>query len=444
MTREQLLGWGRTSPTVADVAHPTHEDDVASILASAPNVLARGLGRSYGDAAQLAGGVIIDNRGLVGVSAVDDVGRVRVGAGVSFDELLTIVMPQGWFVPVTPGTRQVTMGGAIAADVHGKDHHFHGSFANHVTSMRIATPVGVLVADPTTNTELFWATMGGLGLTGVVTEITLSLVKITSDAVLVDTDRFGTLADVMDTMRDSDERYRYSVAWVDCMSSGSKRGRSILEQANFDHRDDGNVRPIAGPRRSPLTIPINAPNALLNPVSIRAFNEAWYRKSPSHAVGRTRRLTTYLHPLDGVRDWNKLYGRRGFVQYQFVVPDGARDAITEVVDRLATSRVSSFFAVLKRMGPANAGPLSFPQPGWTFALDLPIGPPQLPSTLNGLDDVVVAAGGRVYLAKDSRVAPEVVATMYPRLEEFRRIKATVDPHGVLASDLSRRLQLSRK
>lgn len=444
MSRERLVGWGRTAPTVATVVRPRNEDAVVTELATAPAIIARGLGRSYGDAAQLAGGVVLDNRGLVGISAIDELGRVRVGAGVSFDELLTNVMVQGWFVPVTPGTRQVTMGGAVGADVHGKGHHVDGSFANHVTSIRVVTPTGVVVATPTDHAELFWATTGGLGLTGVVTEVTLTLIKITTDRVLVDTDRFGSLNDVMDTMTDSDDHYRFSVAWVDCMARGARRGRSILERANLEPRDESDVSAIRGPKSPTLAVPFEAPNALLNPLSIRAFNELWYRKSPQHATGRPKKLTSFFHPLDGLRDWNKLYGKRGFVQYQFVVPDEARDVVTEAVQRLSDSNVPSFFAVLKRMGPSNPGYLSFPMPGWTLALDLPLGPPQLPATLNELDALVVAAGGRIYLAKDARLDPDTAAAMYPRLDEFRRLKALVDPHNVLTSDLARRLELNGK
>jgi decaprenylphospho-beta-D-ribofuranose 2-oxidase len=442
--RERVSGWGRTNPALVEMIRPDDEANVVEILATAPGVIARGLGRSYGDAAQLSGGLVLDNRSLTGISAIDSQGHVHVGAGVSFDELLTEVMPRGWFVPVTPGTRQVTMGGAVAADVHGKNHHVDGSFGNFVTALRLVTPTGVHNVSATSDPELFWATVGGMGLTGVITQITLSLVKIATSRVAVDTDRFRSLPDVMDVMRASDDHYNFSVAWVDCMAAGSQRGRSVLERANFDVPANDSIESIDGPTSAALFVPFTAPNALLNAASIRAFNELWFRKSPRHAVGTRRPVTTYFYPLDGVRDWNKLYGRRGFVQYQCVVPDSAHDVVVEVIDRLSASKVPSFFAVLKRMGPANEGLLSFPLAGWTLALDLPLGPPTLPAILDELDALVVSAKGRVYLAKDARVDRQQIEQMYPRIDEFRRVKQRVDPLNVMVSDLSRRLNLGGK
>jgi decaprenylphospho-beta-D-ribofuranose 2-oxidase len=444
MTRQRLWGWGRTAPVIAEVEQPGSEDEVLAALRRAPAVLARGLGRSYGDAAQLGGGLVLDNRALGGLSPIDDEGLVRVGAGVSIDELLAVSMPRGWFVPVTPGTRQVTMGGAVAADVHGKGHHVDGSFGNHVVSLRLVTPSGAFEVSPSERPELFWATVGGMGLTGVVTEVTLRLLRIETDQVLVDTDRFANLDDVMDEMRRSDDQYRFSVAWVDCMARGSSLGRAILERGNLATRRDVDLPTLEGPRPARLFVPFDAPSGLLNPLSIRAFNEAWFRHAPRHAVGVATHLTTFFHPLDFVRDWNRLYGRRGFVQYQFVVPDDAGDVVRAGVERLSSSGVPSFFAVLKRFGAANAGLLSFPGPGWTLALDLPVGPPALPEVLDDLDALVRDAGGRIYLAKDARLDPASAAAMYPRLDEFRRVKATVDPDGVLTSDLARRLELNGK
>jgi decaprenylphospho-beta-D-ribofuranose 2-oxidase len=276
-----------------------------------------------------------------------------------------------------------------------------------------------------------------MGLTGVITELTLRLLPLASPNVLVDTERMGSLRDLMTTMRDSDDRYDYSVAWVDCVSRGRAGGRSILERAN---RPRTGERGAKGPRRPLARVPITAPSGLLNGWSVRAFNELWYRKArPGSAVEKN--ILSYLHPLDMLGDWNLMYGRRGFVQYQYVVPDGAEDAVADSVDRLASSGVPSFLAVLKRFGPANPGPLSFPLPGWTLALDLPVGPPRLPSLLDELDQLVIAAGGRVYLAKDARLDASTFTAMYPRAEEFRDVKNRVDPTGILTSDLARRVGL---
>lgn len=439
MNRVRLSGWGRTAASLATVITPTSEDEVAAALSG--EVIARGLGRSYGDAAQLSGGVVLDNSGLDGVSPINSDGLVTVGAGVSLDDLLALSIPQGWFIPVTPGTRQVSVGGMIGADVHGKNHHRDGSIAAHVRAMRIVTPVGAFDASPTHEAELFWATMGAMGLTGVVTSVTFQMMRIETDQVFVDTDRFGDLDAVMSEMVSGDDAYHYSVAWVDCMTRGRHMGRAILtrgEHAPASQIDEPHLR---SPRPARLKVPLDAPSGLLNPLSIKAFNELWFRSAPRQERREAQSLSTFFHPLDGVRDWNRLYGRRGFVQYQFCVPDDQSETIVEAIRRLSASRVPSFLAVLKRFGPATPAPLSFPQPGWTLALDLPVGPAALPGVLDELDELVLAAGGRVYLAKDARLAPATFAAMYPQLDDFLAIKARVDPEGHLTSDLARRLHL---
>jgi decaprenylphospho-beta-D-ribofuranose 2-oxidase len=413
-------------------------------FSSGERVIARGLGRSYGDAAQLSGGVVMSNRQLSGIGVIDPDGTVTVGAGVSVDELLAVSIPQGWFVPVTPGTRQVTMGGAIAADVHGKNHHVDGSFASHVLSLRLVTPVGAFTLSPSLEPKLFWATMGAMGLTGVVTSLTLQMLPIETDQILVDTERFGDLASVMEAMVIGDAGYRYSVAWVDCMARGARRGRAILTRGNHAKRADVEHATLIGPRARSLPVPFVAPRGLLNRWSVKAFDEFWYRSASRHEVGEAQSLATFFHPLDGVSNWNRLYGPRGFVQYQFCVPDEASECVVGVIERLSESRLASFLAVLKRFGPGNPAPMSFPLAGWTLALDLPVGPSALPGVLDELDAMVVAASGRVYLAKDARLNANHVGTMYPRLEEFLEVKKHVDPKGQLTSDLARRLGLVGK
>lgn len=444
MSRTVLSGWGRTGTSIADVVTPRSETEVAEVLASSPAVIARGLGRSYGDAALLSGGVVIDNRGFNDIGPVNDEGVVTVGAGVSIEELLASAIPQGWFVPVSPGTRQVTIGGAVAADVHGKNHHVDGSFGAHVLSMRLVTPTGAKTISTKKNIKLFWATVGGMGLTGVLTSVTLRLIAIETDRVLVDTDRFNDLESVMRAMVSGDDAYRYSVAWVDCMTRGPRMGRAVLTRAVHATTTDLATSSLLAPKDAKLFVPFVAPSALLNPLSIRAFNEAWFRSAPRHKERSPQSLATFFHPLDHVRDWNRLYGQRGFVQYQFCVPDVATESVLDAVALLATSKVPSFLAVLKRFGPVNPSPLSFPIKGWTLSLDLPVGPTALPNVLDALDVLVRDAGGRVYFAKDARLAPESVRVMYPRLKEFLAVKMRVDPEHVMTSDLARRLDLVGK
>jgi decaprenylphospho-beta-D-ribofuranose 2-oxidase len=441
MTRATLYGWGRTTPSIAEVLAPASEVEVAAELARSRGVIARGLGRSYGDAAQLSGGVVLSNLDLGGVSAISPQGVVTVGAGISIDELLAFAIPQGWFVPVTPGTRQVTLGGAIAADVHGKNHHLDGSFGNHVLEMRIVTPSGAFTISPQKDAELFWATIGGMGLTGVVTSVTLRMLRIETDQVIVDTERFPDLEGVMSEMSRRDAEYQYSVAWVDCMTRGAHMGRAILTRGRHAAANDVDAPTLKAPAKPRLFVPFDAPSGLLNSLSVKVFNELWFRSAPKHQENEPQSLSSFFHPLDGVRDWNRLYGRRGFVQYQLSVPDSAGETVTSAIHRLSSSGVASFLAVLKRFGPANPGMLSFPMPGWTLALDLPVGPDALPQVLDDLDELVLSAGGRIYFAKDARLSPDKVRAMYPDLDKFLEVKNRVDPEQRLMSDLARRLDL---
>jgi len=456
--RELLTGWGRTAATSADVVHAVHPSIVDDAMAAAGagdgrGLVARGMGRSYGDAAQNAGGTVVDATWLDAVESIDfATGQISVGAGVSLQTLMERFVPLGWFVPVTPGTRLVSVGGAIAADIHGKNHHVDGSFCSHVVSMTLVTPTGTFEVTPGSDPDLFWATAGGMGLTGVVTRATLQMIPVETSYMLVDTERATDLDDVMDKMLTGDDDYRYSVAWIDCQSTGSRLGRSVLTRG--DHAtlaDLAAVKPRLGadpdrarafePRQL-ARVPLTPPSGLLNPLTVGAFNEFWFRKAPRKPqLGRAHHMTGFFHPLDGVGEWNRLYGGRGFLQYQFVVPDAAAETVRRIIERLTEVRLASFLAVLKRFGPGDPGPLSFPMPGWTLALDLPVGHEALDRLLDDLDQEVLAAGGRIYLAKDSRLAPDTFRAMYPGVDRFLDVRSRVDPDGVLRSDLGRRLGL---
>jgi decaprenylphospho-beta-D-ribofuranose 2-oxidase len=410
-------------------------------------VIARGRGRSYGDAAQCGGGTVLDMACFNDIGAIDPVsGLIHVGAGVTLHLLLEHVTPLGWFVPVSPGTSEVTIGGAIAADIHGKNHHVDGAFCRHVARCTLVTPTGTFVVGPEDDPELFWATAGGMGLTGVITDAVVRLIPVETSWMAVETRRFDDLESVMAEMASTDSLFRYSVAWVDTLIGGRRMGRSVLTRGEharlgaLSSRQTGCSR--QAPRRPRVHVPVQAPSGLLNRATIAAFNEFWFRKAPRHREGQILPATSFFHPLDGVADWNLLYGRQGFLQYQFCVGPTRSDVVPAALRLLRASKVPTFLGVLKRFGPGDPGPLSFPLEGWTLALDLPMGAADLRGALERLDDLVAEAGGRVYLAKDSRLSPRHFSAMYPRSDEFAAVKGRVDPTGNLQSDQSRRLGLT--
>ncbi|MGW7239161.1 FAD-binding protein [Streptomyces sp. NPDC054804] len=448
-TTVSVTGWGRTAPTAARLIRPRTYQEAANAIRSCGERggIARGLGRAYGDAAQNAGGAVLDMTGLDRIHAIDaDGGTLLCDAGVSLHRLTEVLLPLGWFVPVTPGTRQVTVGGAIGADIHGKNHHVSGSFSRHVLSFELLTADGQ-VRTVSRGTPLFDATAGGMGLTGVILTATIRLLPVETSYMTVDTERATDLDDLMHRLTTTDHRYRYSVAWIDLLARGVATGRAVLTRGDHAPREALGEDSRAGraplafrPRRLPAA-PAFVPEGLLGRTSVGLFNELWYRKAPRARTGQLQRISAFFHPLDGVPHWNRVYGRGGFVQYQFVVGYGQEDALRRIVARISERRCPSFLAVLKRFGDADPGWLSFPLPGWTLALDIPAALPGLGVFLDELDEEVAGAGGRVYLAKDARLRPDLLAAMYPRLADFRALRAELDPRGVFVSDLSRRLGL---
>ncbi|KGH48106.1 decaprenylphosphoryl-beta-D-ribose oxidase [Modestobacter caceresii] len=443
-----LVGWGRTAPTRAALV-PVHGDDdvrAAVLAATGRGVVARGLARSYGDAAQNAGGTVLDMTTSARVLHADlESGLVDVEAGISLDELMNRFVPQGFFVPVTPGTRLVTVGGAIAADIHGKNHHVAGSFGQHVRWLDLLTADGqVRRVSPESDPDLFWATVGGMGLTGVVLRAQVQMKAIESSRCLVDTDRTPDLDSLMTLLAETDHLYEYSVAWIDTLAKGRRMGRSVVTRGRFAKLDELPAKrrtdPLGYHGSVKASVPDVFPPGLLNLATVAAFNELWYRKAPKLKRDQLQSIPTFFHPLDAVGGWNRIYGPRGFVQYQVTVPFGQEEAMREVLDRLSSFGTASFLAVLKRFGPGNPGMLSYPSPGWTLALDIPV-MKGLAGLLDSLDEVVIAATGRTYLAKDSRVRPETFEKMYDRLDDFRAVRKQVDPDGVFTSDLARRLGL---
>lgn len=445
-----LTGWGRVAPSSAELAEPDSPASAAALLqAAGPSrgVIARGLGRSYNNAAQSAGGVVISTARLNRIIDLETAtGLATCEAGVSLEQLMVAGLPAGWFVPVSPGTRQVTVGGAIAADVHGKNHHVAGSFAVHVPSFDLVLPGGELrtvtrQADP----SLFWATAGGMGLTGLIVRATVQLKRVATSRLLVDTVRTADIDQTMAVLAEHDRAYGYTVAWSDSLARGASLGRSVITSGDFAEPAD--LPPAGRPDRfafrpgARLGVPAGFPPGLINRYTVALANEAWYRRAPRQRRGELQTIGTFFHPLDGIRNWNRVYGPGGFRQYQYVVPFGQEAAVRRSFELVSKARAPSFVTVLKRFGEGDPGLLSFPIAGWTLALDFPARTPGLAGLLGSLDQLVAGAGGRVYLAKDSRVPADILEQMYPGLPEFRKLRAELDPDEILASDLSRRLGL---
>lgn len=444
----RLAGWGNFPVEECDVYRPEGVADLAAVVTSAPQagVLARGLGRSYGDAALNGGGALILQERLNRLLAFDaDTGVLECEAGVSMAEILKVFLPRGYFFPVMPGTKFITIGGAIAADVHGKNHHRDGSMSAFVLDFRLLTASGDIVrCSREENPDLFRATMGGMGLTGIVLDARIRMRRVETAYLDVDYEKVGDLDRALERFRDSDAGYAYTVAWIDQLARGRSLGRSVLMRANpapLEGLPPALGRsPLRAARGSRLSVPFMLPNWTLNSLSMGLFNTAFYR---SRRSGRAvAGYDDYFCPLDWIRSWNRIYGSRGVLQYQCVIPpEGSRRGLTRILEALSGARRPSFLAVLKAFGPESDGLLSFPRPGHTLSLDFPHTGDDLLEDLRRLDRIVLEHGGRIYLAKDACLDPEVFAQMYPGLKRFRSIKAEVDPRGRLTSSLARRLRI---
>lgn len=436
-----LTGWGGWPSTTSAVITPGDIRAVVEVASNTSPHIPRGLGRSYGDAAQLAGGVVVDMTSIKGINVDEAAGTVTALAGTSLADILDAIIPRGWFLPVVPGTRHVTVGGAIAADVHGKNHHRDGSLSAHLETFDLVTGDGRIVK-ATAGTEPFAATVGGMGLTGTITEATLRLIPIETAAMSNHTTWAPDLPAAMEGLAEADIRHRYSVAWLDLTRGG--RGRGLVMGA--DHARIDEAPRFAFPRSTSagsrtVTVPAWNP-PLINAFTVAAFNRLWNGLGRRRTGPRIESLQSFFFPLDRIGDWNRLYGKRGFLQYQFVVPLDREDVLMDVTEALVSMDTPVSLAVLKRMGVRSSGYLSFPSPGWTLAVDMPLGNPGLRDTLDAADMKVAEAGGRVYLAKDSRLKPGLVDEMYPEIPLWREAQARLDPGRRLRSNLSERLDLT--
>lgn len=409
--------WGRY-PRAAHRMIPIVDRD-ARLPAPDGTRLPYGNGRSYGDSCLNPGGALLLTRGLDRFINFDPAfGRLRCEAGVTLDEILALVVPQGWFLPVTPGTRYVTVGGAVANDVHGKNHHRVGTFGHHVLRMELHRSDGERIqCAPNENAGFFRATVGGLGLTGVICWVELQLRRIQGPWMEMESVRFDALDEFFELSRTSMESHEYSVAWIDCLARGSSLGRGHFIRA--DHASAyGAERPLQ-PKNS-LSMPLTPPVSLVNRLTLRPFNALYYHRQRARQQRATVHYQPYFYPLDGISNWNRMYGRRGFLQHQCVLPpDCARDAVAELLDAIAQSGTGSFLAVLKEFGDMpSLGMLSFPRPGATLALDFPNTGPEVFRLLDRLDEIVAAADGAIYPAKDARMSPSLFRQANPGLDAF--------------------------
>ncbi|HUN79244.1 MAG TPA: FAD-binding oxidoreductase [Solirubrobacteraceae bacterium] len=443
-----LSGWGRTAPSRALLLAPRSIEQAAQAVAQrrpdGRGLIARGAGRSYGDAAQNGGGAVLDMRALRGIAELDaERLLIRAAAGTTFAQLLLALAARGLTLPVVPGTRHVTVGGAIAADAHGKNHPRDGSLARQLESILLCTPAhGPLAVSRECDPELFHGTIGGMGLTGVILEATLRVTALRAPRALADVDRVASVPDALALM-DGAGAHRYAIAWLDLLSSGAGFGRAVVTRSE-EGAPEGSARRLS---RAPLrarprvSVPADMPRGLLSPAIVRAFNALHWRSAPRRTRGRELSMSAQLFPLDALGAWNRLYGPAGLVQYQFAVPHGAEETLLRVLHGLRARRAPMYLAVLKRFGEAAAGPLSFPLPGWTVAIDLPADAPDLLPALDAADELVAAVGGRVYLAKDVRLRADLLRVMYPELPRLLQLRARVDPQEHLRSDMAWRLGL---
>ena len=448
-----IHGWGNTKTVGVDIKTPKNLEQIKKIIkkSARESILARGLGRSYGDSAQLEKGTILKLTEFKKIKLNKERSELTVGAGVSFEEILKYIVPLGFFLPVVPGTKFITLGGAIASDVHGKNHHKDGSFGNFLKRVLILNSSSEIIEigpnQPFSKDEIemFWATVGGLGLTGIIIEATFSLKKISTSFMKVHTMRFNNIDSMMRKMIETDEEYEYSVAWIDSLN---KNIRGILTCAN--HATENEVKnkkineKLIYKTKTSFNIHYFFNVNLINNLSIKLFNELWFRRAHKKNKSEIQTISKFFHPLDGLQNWNKLYGKKGFYQYQFVVPDESKGLIKKLIKELKQKNIPSFLCVLKRLGDGNNAMLSFPIKGWTLSLDFPSSNPKILPLLNKYDELIQKAGGKIYLAKDARLSPKIFRKIYNRIIEWNKIRARMDKNNLFQSDISKRLKIIQK
>lgn len=439
----KVSGWGRYPVIDTQMSFPRQEDTLSTLLEQGG--IGRGNGRSYGDSA-LNSGHIISAQGFNLMESFDEVsGLLVAGAGVLLSEIIDTFLPRGWFLTVSPGTKLVTLGGAVASDVHGKDHHVNGSFARSLAFVDLFTPdQGLVRISPTEHSELFHATTGGMGLTGIIVRVGLYLKKVPSAYIHQKLVVCPDLKSIMECFEEN-AGLPYSVAWIDCLKQGAHSGRSLFMGGDFAQVKELEGKDPFAVKSRPLSVPVDFPSFALNSLSVKAFNALYFNHGRMVKSDSVVNYNSFFYPLDAIAHWNRIYGRRGFTQYQFVIPRSeAAKALPQLLATIAESGQGSFLTVLKLFGaqPHFKGNLSFPEEGYTLALDFAVNAKLFP-LLEHLDAQVIEHGGHIYLAKDCRLNSEAFRAMYgARVDEFLEIKASVDAHNRLSSLQSERLGLT--
>lgn len=441
--KKKIANWGNYPVAESVELRASLTPQLVKTVQEHNNIIARGNGRCYGDASLAPHTLSMLHHNKV-TSFDADAGVLECQAGLTLDKILELIVPKGWFLPVTPGTKFITVGGAVASDVHGKNHHVDGSFSAHVTDMDVLLANGTVQTCSTTiNPDLFWATCGGMGLTGVITRVQFRLKKIETAYIKQKQIKAKNLDEVLDLFEQY-QHYTYSVAWIDCLKKGSSFGRSILILGEHATLDDLSPRqkekPLPLPSKRQFTFPFTLPSFTLNPLTAKAFNFLFYHKNTKREQNNVVLYEPFFYPLDAVLHWNRVYGRRGFLQYQFVLPMESKQGLVEILERISQKGLGSFLAVLKVFGKQD-DLISFPTEGYTLAMDFPVTKSLLPF-LDELDALVLQWGGRLYLSKDARMKAEVFWNSYPKAKEFLEVVKKYNPAFKFNSVQAQRLNLT--
>jgi FAD/FMN-containing dehydrogenase len=442
--KKQIANWGNYPAMESDEKSFVFENQLEELIRDNEGFIPRGNGRCYGDAS-LAGKTIstLKYDKILSFDTVN--GIFDCQSGITLDNVLEVIVPKGWFLPVTPGTKLITIGGAVGSDVHGKNHHVDGSFSNHIIEMNLILASGeTITCSPELNGDLFEATCGGMGLTGMITRVKFRLKKIESSYIKQKQIKAENLEEVI-RLFDEYKHYTYSVAWIDCLKKGAHFGRSILILGEHATLNDLNEKqkqaPLQLPKKKQITFPFNLPSWVLNSFTVKAFNFLYYSKNTKKELNNVVSYEPFFYPLDAILHWNRGYGKKGFVQYQFVLPLEAKQGLVEILHRISDKGLGSFLAVLKVFGNQQSI-ISFPKEGYTLALDFPVRD-GLFEFLDELDQVVLKYGGRLYMSKDARMKPEVLVAGYPELNKFKEIVKKYNPAGKFRSIQSDRLLLTK-